>query len=122
LIESRLRERKNELQFTLVEQYTDLQLYTFVALQFLDIYTTYKGLQYNCVRELNPIIGDQPSVQKMFFIKSTVLIPAFQADVNNDVLTKDTMRRMNMLMAVVVGNNNTVRNRAKRNSNCTKRP
>ena len=115
LIGLKLKENQNKLQYTLVEQYTDLQLYTFVALQFLDIYTTYKGLQYNCVRELNPIIGDQPSVQKMFFIKSTVLIPAFQADVNNDVLTKETMRRMNMLMTVVVGNNNTVRNRAKRN-------
>jgi len=56
----------------------------------------------------------------MFFIKSAVLVPAFQADVNNEVLTKETMRKMNMLMAVVVGNNNTVRNRAKRN--CIKRP
>ena len=115
LIGLKLKEKQNKLQYTLVEQYTDLQLYTFVSLQFLDIYTTYKGLQYNCVRELNPVLGEQPSVSKMFFVKSTVLIPAFQADINNEVLTKNTMRKMNMLMAVVVGNNNAVWNRAKRN-------
>ena len=114
LIEYKLRENQKRLQFSLVEQYTDAQFYTFVALQFADIYTTYRGLQYNCVRELNPIIGDEPSVMKMFTVKTLVLTPAFQADINREVLTRQTMRNMNMLMGMVVTNNNAIRNRAKR--------
>ena len=114
MIEYKLRENQKRLQFSLVEQYTDAQFYTFVALQFADIYTTYRGLQYNCVRELNPIIGDEPSVMKMFTVKTLVLTPAFQADINREVLTRQTMRNMNMLMGMVVINNNAIRNRAKR--------
>ena len=115
LIELKLKESQNKSQFTLFESYTTPQLYTFATLQLLDIWTTYKGLQYNCVRELNPVLGEQPSVPKMFAVKTLVLIPAIEADIKNDRLNKKTMRQINTMMVMVITNNNAVRNRAKRN-------
>ncbi len=115
LIESRLKENQRKLQYTLVESYTDAQLYTFAALQLADIWTTYKGLQYNCVRELNPILGEQPSVPKMFAVKTLVLIPTIEADIKHERLSRRTMRQVNTMMVMVITNNNAVANRAKRN-------
>ena len=120
LIESRLRENQRRLQFTLVEQYSKGQLYTFAALQVLDIYTTYNALKYNCVRELNPILGDSPTVAKMFALKTVALVPAIESDIRREVLTRTTMRQVNTMMVMVITNNNTVGNRAKRN--CQKLP
>ena len=120
LIESRLRENQRRLQYTLVDSYTTPQLYTFATLQLLDIWTTYKSLQYNCVRELNPIMGKSPSVPKMFAVKTLVLIPAIESDIRREVLTRKTMRQVNTMMVMVITNNNTVRNRAK--NNCQKYP
>ena len=114
-----LKENQRRLRFTLFEPYTTPQLYTFATLQLLDIWTTYKGLKYKCVRELNPILGEQPSVPKMFAVKTLVLIPAIEADIKNDRLNKKTMRQVNTAMVMVITNNNTVRNRAE--SNCQKR-
>ena len=120
LTESMLKENQRRLQYTLVEKYTNKQLYTFAALQVLDIYTTYNALKYNCVRELNPILGDSPTVAKMFAVKTLVLIPAIEADIQNERLTRKTMRQVNTMMVMVITNNNTVRNRAK--NNCQKYP
>ena len=115
-----LKEKQRRLQYTLVEKYTNGQLYTFAALQVLDIYTTYNALKYNCVRELNPILGDSPTVAKMFAVKTLVLIPAIEADIKNERLQRHTMRQVNTMMALVITNNNFVGNRAKRN--CQKLP
>ena len=120
MIESRLRENQRRLQYTLVDSYTTPQLYTFATLQLLDIWTTYKSLKYDCVRELNPILGESPSVPKMFAVKTLVLIPAIEADIKNERLTRKTMRQVNTMMVMVITNNNTVRNRAK--NNCQKYP
>ena len=34
----------------------------FYTLQILDVYTTYDGLKYDCVKETNPIFGKNPTV------------------------------------------------------------
>ena len=115
-----LKESQRKSQYTLVDYYTNAQLYTFATLQLLDIWTTYKSLQYNCVRELNPIMGDSPSVPKMFAVKTLVLIPAIESDIKREVLTRRTMRQVNTMMVMVITNNNAVGNRAKRN--CQKYP
>ncbi len=118
MIGLKLKENQNKLQYTLVDSYTTPQLYTFATLQLLDIWTTYKSLQYNCVRELNPIMGESPSVPKMFAVKTLILIPAIESDINNERLSRKTMRQTNTMMTMVIANNNAVRNRAKRH--CTK--
>lgn len=115
MTESRLRENQRKLRYTLYEPYSEEQLYTFVALQLLDIYTTYSALKYNCVRELNPLMGQSPSVGNMFAVKTLILTPAFESDLKNDRLSRRTMRQTNTMMAMVIANNNTVHNRAKRN-------
>ncbi len=120
MIESSLRENPRRLQYTLVEPINDFQWGAFVTLQFLDIYTTYKGLQYDCVYEANPIMGEQPSVMKMGITKFVVLYPAVTAERNNRELSKQNMQDINSLMTIVILNNMSVVNRAKRN--CTKRP
>ena len=115
-----LRESQRKSRYTLVEQYSNGQLYTFAALQVLDIYTTYNALKYNCDRELNPILGDSPTVANMFALKTVALIPAIESDIKREVLTRRTMRQVNTMMVMVITNNNAVGNRAKRN--CQKYP
>ena len=115
----RLKENQNKLQFTLVEPISTLQWVTFTSLQLADIYTTYRGLKWNCVHEMNPIIGEQPSVQKMFAVKTVVLAPAINYDLKREALTPKTMDEMNFLMALVVGNNYNVWRGAEKN--CSKK-
>tara|TARA_A100001035_G_scaffold112549_1_gene88247 strand:+ start:1051 stop:1248 length:198 start_codon:yes stop_codon:yes gene_type:complete len=65
-------------------------------------------------------MGEAPTVAKMFAVKTLVLIPAIEADINHERLTRKTMRQVNTMMVMVITNNNTVRNRAK--NNCQKLP
>jgi hypothetical protein len=119
LIESKLKGSQNRLQYTLVEPITNLQWTAFVGLQLFDIYTTYRGLQYDCVKELNPIVGERPSVVKMFAVKTIILTPAIEYDLKREVLTSSQMDEINLMMALVIGNNyNVWRNADKR---CNKR-
>ena len=119
LILLKLKENQNKLQFTLVEPISTAQWATFVSLQLADIYTTYRGLKWDCVRELNPIAGERPSVQKMFAIKTVVLTPAIEYDLKREALTPQTMDEINFLMSLVVGNNYNVWRSAEKR--CSKR-
>jgi len=96
------------------EPITTIQWATFVSLQIADIYTTYKGLQYNCVKELNPILGETPSLPRMFVTKAVVLTPAIKHDIRNNNLTPKTMDEINFVMSIVVANNLDVYNRSKK--------
>ena len=119
LIGLKSKENQNKSLFTLVEPISTAQWATFVSLQLADIYTTYRGLKWDCVRELNPIAGERPSVPKMFFIKTVVLWPAISSDIQREVIDPKTMDEINFLMALVVGNNYNVWRRAE--GNCLKR-
>ena len=76
-----------------------------MALQFADIYTTYRGLKYDCVKELNPFLGESPSVPQMFAFKTAVLIPAINSDIKNERVTPYVMNQMNFLMSMVIASN-----------------
>ena len=114
------RANPRKFQYTLHEPITKSQMATFVAFQLADIYTTYRGLQYQCVRELNPLIGETPSVNRMFFTKVAILTPAIQYDLEKGNLTPRMMNEINFLMAMVIYNNHRVTRRA--SNNCQKRP
>ena len=58
----------------LVEPPTQIDWVLFVGLQVADVYTTYRGLKYDCVREMNPIIGERHSVGDMVFTKIVIII------------------------------------------------
>ena len=124
LIEYKLRGNPKRFEYThrweLIDHPSNLDWTVFVTLQILDIYTTYRGLQYDCVEEANPLFGKQPSVNDMFFTKFAVLTPAIQYDRRNGNLNKRTIRSTNTFMAIVIGNNMNVINKAEKY--CTKRP
>ena len=121
-IEFLLKENPRKSQYilpSLIEPISTTQWITFTTLQLADIYTTYRGLKYNCVKELNPITGENPSVPKMFFVKTAVLWPAIQSDAKGQTLDSNAINSINFLMSMVVANNYNVWRGAERN--CSKR-
>ena len=115
-----LRESQRKSRYTLVEQHTNGQLYTFAALQILDIYTTYRGLKYDCVYEMNPVVGERPSVGKMVTTKIAILYPTIVAEQQRYYVDRKAMSDINFLMTLVILNNIDVVQGAKKN--CVKRP
>ena len=122
-IESWSKEKAKRSQYTLRLELVDLPTTrdwtAFVAAQLLDIYTTHRGLKYDCVRELNPIIGARPTIPRMIAIKTTLLIPAIKHDRKNNNLTQNNIRSVNGFMTLVVLSNLDIMNRAKKY--CSKR-
>ena len=107
-----LKENQTRLQFTLHEPVSTFQWTTFLALQFLDMYTTYNGLKYDCVEETNPLFGERPSVSKMGIRKFIILYPVVSLEMREQVMSQQDMRDVNTLMAIVVLNNKAVTNQA----------
>lgn len=105
MIRLQLKERPNQLSFTLSEPVSNLQWTAFITLQLADIYTTYRGLKYDCVEELNPFLGKSPSVPQMFAFKTAVLMPAINSDIKNERLKPQTLNQMNFLMTMVIASN-----------------
>ena len=116
--ESLLRVNPKRYEYThrweLIDPPTNLDWTMFVTLQILDIYTTYRGLQYDCVEEANPLFGRRPSVSDMTLTKFAVLTPAIQYDRRHGNLNKRTIRSTNAFMAIVIGNNLNVIHRAEK--------
>ena len=109
-----LKENQNQSWFTLSEPVSSFQWTTFITLQLLDMYSTYRGLQYDCVQETNPLFGERPSVTKMFFVKASVLYPIMTTEMQQPVMNRQDMRDVNTLMTIVVLNNRHVENKSKR--------
>ncbi len=87
----------------------------FIALQVLDIYSTYRALKYTCVKETNPLLGDVPTLPQMVLLKG-----AAQGHVlfNKNVSDKAYVF-MNTASTLVVVNNYQVWDKARQR--CTKR-
>ena len=104
---------------SLIEPISTKQWIAFTTLQLADIYTTYRGLKYDCVYEMNPIAGESPSVAKMFFVKTAILWPAIQSDIERQTFESEDINNINLIMGLVVGNNYNVWRGAERN--CSKK-
>ena len=109
--------RKSVSSLQLTEPITDFQWGTFVSLQLLDIYTTYKGLQYDCVYETNPLFGERPSVMKMGVTKFVILYPVIVSEQNYQTLSRQNVNDINYLMSLVILNNANVGKKAKNRCN-----
>ena len=118
-LSSREKVRKSISSLQYSEPITNFQWATFVTLQLLDIHSTYKGLQYDCVYETNPITGKTPSLDKLFLTKASILAPAITYDLRNETITPKIMKQLNFIMAIVVVNNYEVI--AYSRSSCNKR-
>ena len=121
LIESSLKENQKRYEYThhweLIDHPTNFDWTLFVTLQLADIYTTYRGLKYNCIEEANPLFGKRPTVNDMFITKFAVLTPAIEYDREHGNLNKASIRGTNSFMALVVGHNLNVIHKAKRQCN-----
>ena len=118
MIQLKLKESQNRLEyihrFDLVDPPTPGDWAIFTALQVADVYTTYRGLKYNCVKEINPLVGERPSVGQMVFLKVATLTPAIQIDYNRGILTRRVIRSSSSFIGVVVLNNYDVLRRAEK--------
>ena len=93
------------------------QYITFWTIQALDVYSTYRGLQYDCVREGNPLLGDRPGIGHMVTHKTVFLYPFYTLP--RDIIDRETMQWVNGFGTVVIINNFEVWNRA--HKQCTRR-
>ena len=48
---------------------------TFWVLQALDIYSTYKGMKYDCLKESNPLLPAVPELEELVLHKAVTLWP-----------------------------------------------
>lgn len=93
----------------------ELHKEAFITLQVLDIYSTYRALKYNCVMEMNPILGDVPTIPQMVLLKSI----AQGYVISNDTVSDRAYAFMNVGSTLVVVNNYQVWNKARKK--CTRR-
>ena len=114
LIEEAIGARRKRFRFDFQEPVEKSHVITFVVLQIADVYTTYRGLKYDCVYETNPILGKNPNVQSMLLTKAIVLTPALKFDYDKGKLTPKIMSEMNFLMYLVIANNYDVLREAKK--------
>jgi len=47
--------------------------YIFWTSQILDVYSTYRGLKYDCIYEANPLLGRKPEVSEMIGLKLSII-------------------------------------------------
>lgn len=45
----------------------------FWSAHLADIYTTYEGVKYSCIREANPLLPTVPEIDEMFLLKGSVI-------------------------------------------------
>ena len=120
-IEYKLKEnpRKSQFihQFEFYNPPTNKDWAAFVTLQLLDVYTTYRGVKYDCVEEANPLFGKRPSIGKMLAGKALILAPAMKLDLENNKLSKASLQSTNNFTTIIVLNNYHVLNNAIQNCN-----
>jgi len=91
---------------------------TFWVLQALDVYTTKKGLKYDCVKEMNPLLPDRPSTAHVILHKGIVFGIPYANNNWQDTVTDAELLTANLITSVVVLNNFEVIDGAR--SSCTK--
>ena len=102
----------------LKEPASKLSWSVFYALQVLDVYTTERALQYNCVEEVNPILGKKPTANDIIGLKVFLLAPALWYTNKNETITDEDLAGANYMMTAVIANNFDVWSEA--SSNCRK--
>jgi hypothetical protein len=120
LIEYKLRENQNSSQFILSKPREPAHWSTwatFLALQALDVYSTKKGMEWDCVQELNPLLPKIPTVADMVVLKTAVLVPIYGGLHYTQTLTDQDFIFPSMIVGLVVINNFKVIERAKKNCN-----
>jgi len=111
LIRAYKEERKIFKDLEWHNEATTGQYVTFWTLQTLDVYSTYRGLKYDCVREINPFLGSNPNIGQMVTHKTIFLNPFYLLP-GEGVITENDMEWVNIMMTTVIHNNYKVWSRA----------
>ena len=90
----------------------------FYTIQVLDVYSTHRGLQYDCIREGNPLLGDRPTLPHMITHKTVFLAPIWMLQ-DEGIYTRNEINFYNTMAGLVVYNNFRLLEKAK--ARCTKR-
>lgn len=93
------------------EEASTAQWYAFYTLQALDVYSTYRGLKYDCVKEANPLLGERPGIPHMVTHKTVFLSPIWALQ-HEGVWTKQDLTWINTAGTLVFYNNYKVWDRA----------
>lgn len=97
---------------------TNAQWVAFWTIQALDVYSTYRGLKYDCVREANPLLGERPGIVRMVTHKTIFLSPIWMLQ-HEGIWTKQDLDWVNTAGTLVIYNNYKVWDRA--HQRCTRR-
>ena len=97
---------------------TKRQWVFFYTIQALDVYSTHRGLKYDCIKEGNPLLGDRPTLPHMITHKTVFLSPYWLLQ-NEGIFTQRAIAFVNGLGTAVVYNNFRLLEKAK--TRCTKR-
>lgn len=89
----------------------------FFLLQAADVWSTNKGMAYDCVYELNPLLPDVPEVYEMVALKTLILGPLLKAIDKQYTITDDMLKPTIYISALVLHNNLRVIDRAKKRCN-----
>ena len=121
LIASRLKASQNKSIFTpykIKEPASNYTWFLFWTLQAVDVWSTHKGMKYNCVYEQNPLLPKVPHLDRLLIHKVIFLHPFYFFQIE-DVLSQEDMLIPNLMGMYVIHNNLRVIDRAERN--CSKR-
>ena len=89
--------------------------FTFATLQLLDVYTTDRGMRYDCVKELNPLLPERPTVRDMIVLKAFILYPTYYTVNQAFTITDQDLIAPSIITSAVVVNNYHVNRRASKN-------
>ena len=96
---------------------TKAMWFAFTTLQLLDVYTTERGMRYDCVKELNPLLPERPSIQDMIILKTFILYPTYYTINQAVTITNQDLIAPSIITGAVVLNNQYVNRRASKNCN-----
>ena len=93
----------------------------FIIVHALDLYSTYKGLKYDCISEANPLVGKHPSLGELIFFKVGIitLLEGIYGDYPTEWEAFQTVSAMTT--GIVVQNNFDVISDARDNPRCNKK-
>ena len=104
-------EEARRIHFKFQNELSREQVALFITFNILDVYSTYRGLKYDCVEESNPLLGKNPSPESII-TKKVILTPIVL-----NTFTEFDLKAANVLYTGVLYNNYRVLDRAKQQCN-----
>ena len=95
-------EQYNESQRIHFKEQDNKYIYDWIAWNMLDVYTTNRAIKRGYGRELNPLLPEYPSLERLVTQKLVVNYALYKMNVFDDV---ETIENFNILGSLVILNN-----------------